>query len=664
MSAKLMNYLTIGADNFEVADAAARAGIGSPLVAATAAAMTDTSKIYVYTGSETGYTAGNWYYYNGSAWADGGIYNSAAINIDTTLTVAGAAADAKAVGDRFTEVDSELDDKANIDGLYENMTVGNAEQIVSTVGEENKTPYNFRTSGGTIDIGDREVDMLVGGTVAWNQLVPDNKIHLSETVESDVASTGWGSASASLGNTFANHVVLAVCNISNSKCFPAWMNVNQKFVDISNGSTEQTKSACVYKPTSSQTGGIKIRLIAGLTAGTYTADIQLFDLTQMFGSTIADYIYTLETTTAGAGVAWFRNLFPKPYYAYNAGQLMSVKTSSHNMTGFNAYDNGTGTAKLLGGMEYQITGTYTALSYSTGETITPDANGKFTPSANGLLTVTGGNGTDTCVHLVWDGERDGEYEEFKANTYPLDPDLELRGVPKLDASNNLYYDGDTYESDGTVTRKYGIVDLGSLSYIYTGNDPTPHFNSTTAPTGIKLPSTYSTKINLVCLGYDVSKTWSQAFGASGNNMNVAVAASNGIIGISNSAYTDPTTFKTAMSGVYLVYELATPTTETADTFTNPQIVDDFGTEEYVDNRDVQIPVGHDTMYQANLRAKLEMSPNLPESNGDYLLHYNDGEATYTAHTSPIPALPSEDGTYVLTCTVTDGTATLTWGAQT
>lgn len=29
---------------------------------------------------------------------------------------------------------------------------------------------------------------------------------------------------------------------------------------------------------------------------------------------------------------------------------------------------------------------------------------------------------------------------------------------------------------------------------------------------------------------------------------------------------------------------------------NPQAVDDFGTEEYVDNREVAIPVGHDTFY--------------------------------------------------------------------
>lgn len=53
---------------------------GSPLVATTAAGMTQTNRIYVYTGSETGYTAGNWYYYNGSAWVSGGVYNSATID--------------------------------------------------------------------------------------------------------------------------------------------------------------------------------------------------------------------------------------------------------------------------------------------------------------------------------------------------------------------------------------------------------------------------------------------------------------------------------------------------------------------------------------------------------------------------------------------------------
>ena len=54
--------------------------VGSPLVAATAAAMTNENKVYVYTGEETGYTAGHWYYFNGSAWTDGGVYNAVAVN--------------------------------------------------------------------------------------------------------------------------------------------------------------------------------------------------------------------------------------------------------------------------------------------------------------------------------------------------------------------------------------------------------------------------------------------------------------------------------------------------------------------------------------------------------------------------------------------------------
>jgi len=88
---------------------ATKGEVGTPLVAATAAAMTDTSKIYVYTGSETGYTAGDWYYYDGSDWQSGGVYNSAAVQTDTSLSVSGMAADAKTVGDDLDALDGRLD---------------------------------------------------------------------------------------------------------------------------------------------------------------------------------------------------------------------------------------------------------------------------------------------------------------------------------------------------------------------------------------------------------------------------------------------------------------------------------------------------------------------------------------------------------------------------
>ena len=77
---------------------AAMAGVGAPLVALTASGMTNTEKVYVYTGNETGYTAGNWYYYNGSSWVSGGVYNAVAVNTDKTLSIENMAADAAAVG--------------------------------------------------------------------------------------------------------------------------------------------------------------------------------------------------------------------------------------------------------------------------------------------------------------------------------------------------------------------------------------------------------------------------------------------------------------------------------------------------------------------------------------------------------------------------------------
>lgn len=77
----------------EDAEAAARSAVeaaayvGSPLVATLQSEMTNTSKVYVYVGSESGMSAGHWYYYNGSSWADGGVYNSIADDVATNADI-------------------------------------------------------------------------------------------------------------------------------------------------------------------------------------------------------------------------------------------------------------------------------------------------------------------------------------------------------------------------------------------------------------------------------------------------------------------------------------------------------------------------------------------------------------------------------------------------
>ena len=47
---------------------------GAPTPVSVVTDMTDTAKIYLYTGAEDGYIAGNWYYYDGTAWVSGGKY--------------------------------------------------------------------------------------------------------------------------------------------------------------------------------------------------------------------------------------------------------------------------------------------------------------------------------------------------------------------------------------------------------------------------------------------------------------------------------------------------------------------------------------------------------------------------------------------------------------
>lgn len=67
---------------------------GAPTAVSTVAQMVDTSQVYLYTGTETGYVKGEWYYWNGSAWVSGGIYglpaevyvNGTSLVINTMMT--------------------------------------------------------------------------------------------------------------------------------------------------------------------------------------------------------------------------------------------------------------------------------------------------------------------------------------------------------------------------------------------------------------------------------------------------------------------------------------------------------------------------------------------------------------------------------------------------
>ena len=374
------------------------------------------------------------------------------------------------------------------------------------------TPYLFKAVGDVY--GDRLEDKIVGGTVAWNQLAK---------YKAGYSETKWGVTAVAEADGLVLNGTATVTDWTyqfTSASFMQYRFEIGRVYYIRGLKTLDDDAYCrvvgngtdgLYKFSSiSPYVMLRTYVKEGVTYNNYKISLEFFDLTQMFGSTIADYIYSLEQSQAGAGVAWFKKLFPNDYYAYNAGELLSVEGLS--------------------------------------------------------------------AHVMRDADNN------VIGNYPLDSSLTLRGIPKLDASNNLYYDGDEYTSDGKVKKRYGVVDLGTLTWTSQSKDTQKSYY---AKLSSAKPLSYD---NAILIGY--TSRGVTDFVDSGDKIFTISAAQN--VNINDNAYATVDEFKQAMSGVMLVYELATPTTETATPYTNPQIVSKYGTLEYVTNSIV--PVGHKTTY--------------------------------------------------------------------
>ena len=533
------------------------------------------------------------------------------------------------------------------------------------------TPYLFKAVGDVY--GDRLEDKVVGGTVAWNQLVPTPNTTQTIngvifTVNADGSVTANGTATAQtefyIGRVdyIANHkyAVLGIPSGASSSTY--WLGAikGQRF-----SNAIDTVQINDYWTTS-------IFVADGATVSNITFRPQVFDLTQMFGSTIADYIYSLEQSQAGAGVAWFKKLFPNDYYAYNAGELLSVEgLQSHDAVGFNQWDeewelggyssaNGekvvqTNTIRSVNAIPVIPNENYYVGVFGTGTIYLfyYDDNGNYVGNSGGYVSsgiqtlpsnayqmrvqLSPSYGTtyknDICINLS-NPTRNGEYEPYEKHSYPLDSSLTLRGIPKLDASNNLYYDGDEYTSDGkvkrnTILRAYqsgdeslaNAITDGTNTVVYSANASTEtaqaytnpqivskygtleYVTNSIVPVGHK--TTYLTRdifggyVDLISgelvvdRKYVLGDTLDWAYVSSGayfyaitsdkekgyNNVTcniyataqqagVANLQNNQIVGdmndttvyVKDNRYTNATTFKQAMSGTGILYELATPQT--------------------------------------------------------------------------------------------------------
>ena len=108
-------------------------------------------------------------------------------------------------------------------------------------------------------------------------------------------------------------------------------------------------------------------------------------------------------------------------------------------------------------------------------------------------------------------------------------------------------------------KRVGTVDLGTLSWTYYGD--TEKFFLSEGIANLIKPIEYNGVVaNLVCSKYRTN--YFNSILEEGTDKIIAQTSSNQLVEVKDSSYTDATAFKTAMSGVIVNYELATPTRTT------------------------------------------------------------------------------------------------------
>ena len=606
-------------------------------------------------------------------------------------------------------VQTQLDEKAIPTGYYDEMGVGTAENLKTNLMEQNSYPFNFAPTGGlgkVIEASNRLfLRKVIYGSVVINQKVYDGNFSESPThwvnnsgAKNISVSNGECSFEASVAyaqiknfvQTFdiiPNHIYLCAItakSTSHKKIGIGTTKIGYTYFDTTDN--YQTFIA-LRKPTASETSSATIVSSNAEDGDIFLVkNVMIIDLTQWFGSTeTADHIYEMADN---GGIKFMQTEYPllkDGYLPYNAGTLMSSAPSYHKNVTRNLFDVSTGKAELVGGQDYRIEGTYTALSFTdvggNTSTITPDANGEFSIDNDGVLTVTGGT-SSTMVFIHWDETMDDVPEEHASYSYPIDDTISGHGIFKFKTVNNvltdeLYVDGDELIPDGTFTKRWELHTIVADDVL----------DTSTTYENVKY---YRITKPMDYVGYNERITdgivfWNSDFNAiydtyssagstgwdSANNIGkvfTAYSYTSFVFGFAVGTTLEQA--KAALVGKTMMYLLATPTTSQKDPYTEEQACDNWGTEKFNDaifdagNRPIEIPVGNVIDYPINLKDKVESQPDLPSEDGSYLLTKSGSDYTYTKFASSLPSIPTEDGTYTLKTTISSGEATLNWVADT
>lgn len=569
---------------------------------------------------------------------------------------------------------------AQQNGYYEGMVVGASRSLAGD--NEVRAEYVFRPTGGTMDIGSgtASVNRVLGKTLVWNQLVQNG--NFANNPNTDALPDGWKNGTYSITDcatiSYPNDGgIKLVCDkkaksnnlglklssfigitanrkyklsfeysllLSEETTTPndyvaiggESNNYQRKKIPATNGAKTQYNKIVTF---SENANVFQIQFTKGIKLGEelWIDNIQLFDLTQMFGE-----------GNEPATVEEFEAMFPNAYYPYEEGRLISNDAVGIKSVGFNAWDeewelgiisadNGENIyqenyirtknyIKLLSSEQYYCNISDTLYNDAYGlKLYFYDVNKVFIKAAtinkanlrrlfdkpndacyvrfavSSIYGTTYNN--DICINLSHSGIKDGEYKPYEEHKLLFNKGNKISAIKgKLNGEGEsvvVFPDG--LRSAGSVRdeiignvaiKRIGAADMGNLTWRYQSslNRFACNFNL--------ISKSYSD--NLVTPLYTTTrKTVSDN---TTNSMDKIIYMAEGYFFIKDFSYTDATAFKQSLQGQILYYELAEPETYILDEAVPMNyVVDDWGTEQRLvaDENEVLAPLCYDVTYAIN-----------------------------------------------------------------
>ena len=462
--------------------------------------------------------------------------------------------------------------------------------------------FTYRESPAIQD-GLARIDKIKGNTLIWNQLVKNGNFADTSNWTTGNATLSVSSNKATLTVTnngtvpfyqtinkkTAEHIVLVLFDAYASRSLN--LTVNWGF-QLSSATLTTSNQRFAVISTLRTFGNNNFNLSAIAQTGDVInySNVQLFDLTQMFGA--GNEPITVEE---------FTSLFPLSYYDFNQGTLLSFNGSGIKTVGSNLVDitslNASTTNTTLLNLDREITTTitiafdlvnasFTSLSTAFFNFVKADNTNQY-KLTNALKKVSDNQtlqANTTYNERVYFTVSNITFKKldmyFRPNSYATWSGA-MTNVSVYYSDNTAYipYQETTIDlpistyfptgmkSAGAVydeltpiraITRIGSIDLGTLTWERLSDSYTNTFSAIVSDIYNR---TSGTENHAVCSKYESENVW---LSTALSDKKFMIRGDVKRVYIHDSSYSDAQTFKTAMSGVYLCYELATPAETAVD----------------------------------------------------------------------------------------------------